>query len=146
IGLAVLFATYGSVDLAITQLMVETLMVVILVLVLRRLPKLKKASPTGSRIRDLVVAAAGGSAVTLLVLASATVELPAAVSAYYLNAAAPEAFGRNVVNVILVDFRALDTMGEIVVVAVAGIGVGSLVWLGRQRKPAIDREVEGGAS
>ncbi|MEM6854126.1 MAG: hydrogen gas-evolving membrane-bound hydrogenase subunit E [Planctomycetota bacterium] len=137
IGLAVLFATYGSVDLAITQLMVETLMVVILALVLLRLPQLTKQSTLAQRGRDLVIAAAGGTAVTLMILASATVELPATVSAYYLNRAAPDAYGRNVVNVILVDFRALDTLGEIVVVAVAGIGVASLVWLGygRRAKP-----------
>ncbi|MEM8738764.1 MAG: hydrogen gas-evolving membrane-bound hydrogenase subunit E [Planctomycetota bacterium] len=134
IGLAVLFATYGSVDLAITQLMVETLMVVILVLVLRRLPRLSRVSSLASRGRDLLIAAAGGAAVTLMVLAAAGVERPAVVSAYYLNRAEPDAFGRNVVNVILVDFRALDTLGEIVVVAVAGLGVASLVWLGRGRR------------
>lgn len=138
IGLAVLFAVYGSVDLAITQLMVETLMVVILVLVLRRLPGLTKTSSLATRGRDLLIATAGGATVTLLVLASATVNLPATVSAYYLNQAVPDAYGRNVVNVILVDFRALDTMGEIVVVAVAGVGVASLVWLshGRRARPS----------
>ena len=134
IGLAVLFAVYGSVDLAITQLMVETLLVVILVLVLMRLPRLKRTSPRATRGRDLLIAAAGGTTVTLLVLASATVSLPATVSAYYLNRAVPEAYGRNVVNVILVDFRALDTLGEIIVVAVAGVGVASLVWLSRGRR------------
>ncbi|MEM9418276.1 MAG: hydrogen gas-evolving membrane-bound hydrogenase subunit E [Planctomycetota bacterium] len=136
IGLAVLFAVYGSVDLAITQLMVETLMVVILVLVLLRLPQLTKTSKLSRRGRDLVIAAAGGATVTLMVLATATVEMPATVSAYYLNNAAPEAYGRNVVNVILVDFRALDTLGEIVVVAVAGIGVASLIWLSHGRRTA----------
>ncbi|WP_221435328.1 hydrogen gas-evolving membrane-bound hydrogenase subunit E [Algisphaera agarilytica] len=136
IGLAVLFAVYGSVDLAITQLMVETLMVVILVMVLLRLPQLTKTSKLAHRGRDLLIAAAGGTTVTLMVLATATVEMPASVSAYYLNNAAPEAFGRNVVNVILVDFRALDTLGEIVVVAVAGIGVASLIWLSHGRRTA----------
>ncbi|MEM7625376.1 MAG: hydrogen gas-evolving membrane-bound hydrogenase subunit E [Planctomycetota bacterium] len=143
VGLAVLFAVYGSVDLAITQLMVETLMVVILVLVLRRLPRLTRNSRLAGRGRDLLVAAAGGATVTLLVLASATVNLPATVSAFYLNRAVPDAFGRNVVNVILVDFRALDTMGEIVVVAVAGVGVASLVWLGHGRRA---RGEDGGAA
>jgi multicomponent Na+:H+ antiporter subunit A len=136
IGLAVIFAVYGAVDLAITQLMVETLMVVVLALVLVRLPRLTRRSSPLRRGRDLLVAGAGGATVTLLVLATATVRLPAEVSAYYLAAAAPEAFGRNVVNVILVDFRALDTLGEIVVVAVAGVGVASLVWLSRLRPPA----------
>ena len=110
------------------------LLVVILVLVLMRLPRLKRTSPRATRGRDLLIAAAGGTTVTLLVLASATVSLPATVSAYYLNRAVPEAYGRNVVNVILVDFRALDTLGEIIVVAVAGVGVASLVWLSRGRR------------
>jgi multicomponent Na+:H+ antiporter subunit A len=142
IGLALVFAVYGSVDLAITQLMVETLIVVVLVLVLLKLPKLTKRSTPSRRGRDLIVAAAGGASVTLLVLASATVQLPAVVSAYYLKASAPEAYGRNVVNVILVDFRALDTFGEIVVVAVAGIGVASLVWRGRGRRTIVEPEAD----
>ncbi|MEL7087906.1 MAG: hydrogen gas-evolving membrane-bound hydrogenase subunit E, partial [Planctomycetota bacterium] len=136
IGLAVLYAVYGSVDLAITQLMVETLIVVILVLVLLKLPRMTKASPRAVRGRDLLIAVAGGATVTLMVLASTTVNLPAEVSAYYLDRAVPDGYGRNVVNVILVDFRALDTLGEIVVVAVAGVGVASLVWLGHGRRAA----------
>ncbi len=144
IGLAVLFAVYGSVDLAITQLMVETLMVVILVLVVLRMPRLTSKSSAGSRVRDLVIAVAGGATVTLMVLASAKVQLPATVSAYYLNRAEPEGYGRNVVNVILVDFRALDTLGEIVVVAVAGIGVASLVWLGHARRSSRPTDATGG--
>lgn len=134
IGIAVLFAVYGSVDLAITQLMVETLMVILLVLVLLRMPRLRQVSSLSTRGRDLLIAAAGGATVMLLVLASATVRLPATVSAYFLAQAEPKGYGRNVVNVILVDFRALDTLGEIVVVAVAGVGVAALVWLGRPRR------------
>jgi len=144
IGLAVLFAVYGSVDLAITQLMVETLMVVILALVVLRLPRLTKKSSSSTRVRDLIIAVAGGATVTLMVLASATVKLPATVSAYYLSQAESKGYGRNVVNVILVDFRALDTLGEIVVVAVAGVGVASLVWLGRARRSRHAEDAEGG--
>ena len=142
IGIAVLFAVYGSVDLAITQLMVETLMVILLVLVLLRMPRMQRASSGSARGRDLLIAVAGGATVMLLVLTSATVRLPATVSAYFLAEAEPKGYGRNVVNVILVDFRALDTLGEIVVVAVAGVGVASLVWLGRPRR-AKGREGDG---
>ncbi|MEM1109615.1 MAG: hydrogen gas-evolving membrane-bound hydrogenase subunit E [Planctomycetota bacterium] len=150
IGLAVLFAVSGAVDLAITQLMVETLLVVILALVMLRLPAMTAKSSLPRRGRDLLIAAAGGATVTLLVLASATVELPTVVSDYYQAQAVPKAYGRNVVNVILVDFRALDTLGEIVVVAVAGVGVASLVWLGHGRRSRLidkDRpEKQGGAA
>ncbi len=134
IAIAVLFAVFGAIDVAITQLMVETLMIILLVMVLRRMPRVQRRSSTLSRARDALVALAAGATVSLLVLASASVALPANVSTFFLDRAAPEGFGRNVVNVILVDFRALDTLGEIVVVAVAAIGVGALLWAGRARR------------
>ena len=61
-------------------------------------------------------------AVTLLVLAALHVQTPTPVSDYYLKHSYSEAHGRNVVNVILVDFRALDTLGEITVLAIAALG------------------------
>jgi multicomponent Na+:H+ antiporter subunit A len=110
-----------------TQVMVETLSVIVLVLVFARLPRLVRRSGVAQRFRDLVIAGALGVAMALLVLASAAVDLDRQASSYYLAEAAPEAKGRNVVNVILVDFRALDTLGEITVVAVAGLGVAALI-------------------
>ena len=89
---------------------------VVLVLVFARLPRLVRRSGVAQRFRDLVIAGALGVAMALLVLASAAVDLDRQASSYYLAEAAPEAKGRNVVNVILVDFRALDTLGEIAVV------------------------------
>jgi multicomponent Na+:H+ antiporter subunit A len=127
LAMALLFAVYSAPDLALTQVMVETLSVIVLVLVFARLPRAVRRSGTVQRIRDLVVAASLGLTMALLVLASAGVDLEATASRYYLDASVPAAKGRNVVNVILVDFRALDTLGEITVVAVAAFGVAALI-------------------
>jgi multicomponent Na+:H+ antiporter subunit A len=127
LAMALVFALYSAPDLAMTQVMVETLSVIVLVLVFARLPKMVRRSGTLRRARDLVVAGALGLTMALLVLASAGLDLEPTTSTFYLDASLPEAKGRNVVNVILVDFRALDTLGEITVVAVAAFGVAALV-------------------
>jgi len=131
LAVALLFALYGAPDLAMTQIAVETLSVVLLVLVFVALPPVVRRSGGWSRARDVVVALAVGATMALAVIATAVVRLDADVARYYLEASVPEAFGRNVVNVILVDFRALDTLGEITVVAVAGVGVAALLAAGR---------------
>jgi multicomponent Na+:H+ antiporter subunit A len=128
-AIALLLAIFSAPDLAMTLVMVETLTVILLVLVFYHLPSFAVLRTRVERVRDLVVALAGGAMMTLLVLAAATVRMEPWVSTYYKAAAWPEALGRNVVNVILVDFRALDTLGEIVVVAVAGVGVYALLRL-----------------
>lgn len=138
LGLAYLFTVFGAPDLAITLIMVETLTVLLFTHVFHRLPPLQHRGPVGSRWRDLTLALLVGTAVTLLVLATATVDLPADAARYYATRSLPEAYGRNVVNVVLVDFRALDTLGEIVVVAVAGLGVWSLL----HRRPDSSPEEE----
>jgi multicomponent Na+:H+ antiporter subunit A len=121
-----------------TQVMVETLSVILLVLVFARLPRLVRRSRFSQRIRDLLLASALGATMSLLVLAATTVDLTTDASDYYLANSAPKAKGRNVVNVILVDYRALDTLGEIAVVAVAGLGVAALIgWrFRRERRPS----------
>ncbi len=129
--MALLFALYGAPDLAMTQIAVETLSVVLLVLVFVALPPVVRRSGGWSRLRDAAVAVAVGATMALAVVATAVVRLDADVARYYLETSVPEAFGSNVVNVILVDFRALDTLGEITVVAVAGIGVAALLAAGR---------------
>ncbi len=124
---AVVFALLGAPDLVLTQLLVETLTVVLVVLVFRRLPaSFHKTSPHRRRA-GLALGGSlglGGAAVTWLI--SGRREL-SETGAYYLDAAPEEAGGSNVVNTILVDFRALDTLGEITVLAVAAIGVFALV-------------------
>jgi len=83
---------------------------------------------------NLVVAVSAGAMLTLLVFASATVHTPADVSRYFMESSYPLAHGRNIVNVILVDFRAVDTIGEIAVVAAAAFGVLAMLRLTPWRK------------
>jgi multicomponent Na+:H+ antiporter subunit A len=127
LSMALIFVLYSAPDLALTQVMVETLSVIVLVMVFARLPRLVRRSGVAQRLRDLVVAGSLGLTMALLVLASVGVDLDPTASRFYLDASVPEAKGRNVVNVILVDFRALDTLGEITVVAVAAFGIAALI-------------------
>jgi multicomponent Na+:H+ antiporter subunit A len=134
--IAVLFAVYSAPDLALTQIMVETLTVILLVLIFYRLPSFSRLRSRAVRARDALIAGAGGAVMAGLLLASAGVQLDAAVSDALAQLSKPEGYGRNVVNVILVDFRALDTLGEITVVALAGLGVYALLKLRRRRPGA----------
>jgi multicomponent Na+:H+ antiporter subunit A len=128
-GVALQFLFFGAPDLALTQAIVETLTVVVFLFALLHLPRYQDLSTTGTRLRDLGLSLAFGGLMTVLVLLATQHDLQPAISGYFLEKSVPEAHGRNVVNVILVDFRALDTMGEITVLAVAGIGVWSLLKL-----------------
>jgi multicomponent Na+:H+ antiporter subunit A len=138
-GLALLFLFFGGPDLALTQLAVETLTVILFVLVLRRLPRLRSVSSRSQRARAAVVATGGGILMTAIVLATAASYHPAPLKTYFAQASVPLAHGRNVVNVILVDFRALDTLGEITVLAVAALGVLALRRLRADVPPGEDR-------
>ncbi|WP_089685160.1 putative monovalent cation/H+ antiporter subunit A [Billgrantia gudaonensis] len=122
-SIALTFVLFSAPDLAITQLLVETLTVILLVLVLFRLPRFANLSAPTERLRDLVVASAFGIMVTLLMLAVLGGERLPRISDYMVENSQPLGHGHNIVNVILVDFRALDTLGEIFVLALAAIGV-----------------------
>ena len=131
IGLVVslVFLLLGGPDLAMTQFAVETLSVLLFVLVLWRLPKFRAWSTVPVRVRDGVLAVAAGGLVAFLVLSATSVPADGALSAYFAQSSVPFGKGRNVVNVILVDFRALDTLGEITVLALAALGVYALMGL-----------------
>jgi multicomponent Na+:H+ antiporter subunit A len=126
-SIALIYVLYSAPDLAMTQILVETLTVVLFVLILYRLPKYVKLSGTASRIRDAIIALIFGAMMTTLVLIAAKVQLQDTISGFFAENSLPQANGRNIVNVILVDFRALDTMGEITVLSVAALGVFSLL-------------------
>ncbi|MEM8884278.1 MAG: hydrogen gas-evolving membrane-bound hydrogenase subunit E [Planctomycetota bacterium] len=133
-GIGMLFLLRGGPDLALTQIAVETMAVLLLLTVLQRRPLTESAPQDGKRVLDNVIALAVGAVFTGLAWAAApdgTLRAPAEAIA---KASEPEGFGRNVVNVILVDFRALDTMGEIFVLAIAALGVTAL--LRRVPRPA----------
>ncbi len=125
-GVALTFVWFGAPDLAMTQFAVETLTVMVLVLVLYRLPRFSRFSSRAGRLRDALIAGAVGVVMGSFALAAA---VPAArhVSDYFVANSLLLARGRNIVNVILVDFRGLDTLGEITVLATAAMGVYALL-------------------
>ncbi len=135
-GVAIVFIYFGAPDLAMTQLVVETLSVVLLVAAFYYLPPFKKRSNRKSRRNDAVVAALTGLVMMMLVLLATGVQVADPVSDYYAQTSVPLGHGRNIVNVILVDYRALDTLGEITVLALAGIGSLALLKLRSRREDA----------
>jgi multicomponent Na+:H+ antiporter subunit A len=133
----VLFLVWGAPDLALTQILVETLTLVIFVLVLRHLPE--RFEPVrwraGNGIRALISIVVGLFVTGFALIASQERAGINATAIEYLERSVPEAGGQNVVNVILTDFRAFDTLGEIAVLCVAAMGIASLVLAGRGSEP-----------
>src|SRR5262245_16650506 len=137
-AMAGLFVVLGGADLALTQVAIETLTTVLFVLVLRRLPdRFEGRAPFGGRAVRVAAAAAVGVTVFLLALTAAGQHPSLPVSDQVVARGLPDGHGRNLVNVILVDFRGYDTLGEITVLAAAAIGVVALARAGRRpRGPA----------
>ena len=125
-GIAMLYLYYGAVDLAITQFLAETVLMVLFVMVIYYLPEFAILSSKKSRLRDGIISIGVGVFITLIVLKAKFLNLETPVSEFFVANAYTEAHGRNIVNVILVDFRALDTMGELTVLTLAAAGVYSL--------------------
>lgn len=137
-GVAVLFLIFGAIDVAITQLMVETLFVVLIAAVMIKLPKFsgKEHPGAGGGIRDASIAIGCGVVIGVITVAVGLSPLDLSITEFYEAASLPQAYGRNIVNVILVDFRALDTLGEVAVVAIAALAVIALVTVRPQREPS----------
>jgi multicomponent Na+:H+ antiporter subunit A len=136
-GVAMTFLLFGAPDLAMTQFSVETLTVLIYVLVFRHFRNLGGLSPRLVRYRDALIAAGIGTLIGGLVLSVSTTETAARLREYFVEFGPTLGHGRNIVNVILVDFRAFDTMGEITVLATAAIGVRALLRLGMAEGPDV---------
>jgi multicomponent Na+:H+ antiporter subunit A len=132
-GVAVMYALLGAPDLAMTQFAVETLTVVIFVLVFSRLRGFGDLSSRSVKIRDALVAIAAGAVVTTLVLFIGASGTSSRLATYFAENAPRLAHGSNVVNVILVDFRGFDTLGETTVLVTVAIGVRALLLIGRGR-------------
>ena len=128
-GVALVFLLFSAPDLAMTQFAIETLSVILLVLVLLKLPRYKAFSTISERFRDALVALSGGAVTTILVIAVTASERKSKLVDYFAENSLILAKGRNVVNVILVDFRGFDTLGEITVLSAAAIGVYALIKL-----------------
>lgn len=127
-GSALIFLLNGAPDVALTQFSVEVLLVLILVALLLRVPE-RTASTRRPREKRLDILLSVGFALVVFVALAATVALPldGRISEFYAATSYLEAHGRNVVNVVLVDYRAIDTLGEVVVVAFAAISVWGLL-------------------
>jgi multicomponent Na+:H+ antiporter subunit A len=143
-AMAALFVVQGAPDLALTQAAIETLGTVLFVLALRRLPaRFERRSTSRTRALRLAVSLVVGLTVFGFALAAGTDTQPRDVSDQMVERSLPDGHGRNVVNVILVDFRGLDTLGEITVLAVAGIGAVALARAGRRPRSAPSVPVAG---
>ncbi|WP_074381432.1 monovalent cation/H+ antiporter subunit A [Bartonella doshiae] len=140
------FLWLSAPDLAITQLVVEVVTAILLLLGLRWLPKrLHNPAPTSvhffvylRRVRDFVMAFVGGAGVAWLSFAMMTRPQGTTVSDFFLTNAYSSAGGRNVVNVLLVDFRGFDTIGEIVVLVIVSLTVFALLRRFRPAPESID--------
>ncbi len=135
-GVALTFALYGAPDLAMTQFAVETLTAVIFVYVFWQFPQVVERSSRRVRVRDGVIALISGCAIAALTFNSAMSPTSSRLPEFYAEAAPTLAHGRNIVNVILVDFRALDTLGEITVLVTAAVGVVALMRIAAEEKGA----------
>jgi multicomponent K+:H+ antiporter subunit A len=137
------FLWFSAPDLALTQLVVEVVTTVLILLGLRWLPKRDKnlripalsteLAARARRVRDLLIAIAAGGGVGWLAFAMMSRPFPESTSTFFLERALTEGGGTNVVNVMLVDFRGFDTFGEIVVLGVVALTVYALL---RRFRPA----------
>ncbi len=128
-SIGIIFVIYGAPDVALTTFAIETLNVILFVLVLYRLPRFLKLSRSSNRVRDSLIAGGVGVFMTLIVLYATSFELSPELKRFFAAASLPEGKGRNIVNVILVDFRALDTLGEMTVLAIAAVGIFAMLKL-----------------
>jgi multicomponent Na+:H+ antiporter subunit A len=128
-SVALVFVLYGAPDVAMTQFLIETLTVILFVLVFYHLPESPELSSRTARVRDAALALVVGALMTALVLVAVDVQYHKPISHYFVDNSVEQAHGRNVVNVILVDFRGLDTLGEITVLSAAAIGVYAMLRL-----------------
>ena len=132
-GVASIFAIYSAPDLAITQISVETLSVVLFAWVVYKLPVFQEFSSKRTIRFDMILSATMGILTTILLLKSEALDMGNSISHQLSEWSYPLANGANIVNVILVDFRALDTLGEIVVLSIAAVGVWALIDSQRQK-------------
>jgi len=139
----VTFIWFSAPDLALTQLIAETVTTVLILLGLRWLPLRRQTAPPvgpawrrlGRRVRDLVIALAAGTGMAALAWTVMSRPFPQSISGFFLEHALTQGGGTNVVNVMLVDFRGFDTFGEICVLGVVALTVYALL---RRFRPAAE--------
>ena len=130
LGMVLLFATSGAPDLALTQILVETVTLVAFALVLRRIPsRMGEHNASVRPILRAVLAAAVGATMAMVALVATAARSATPISESFPDLAYELGHGKNVVNVALVDLRGWDTMGELSVLILAATGVASLVFV-----------------
>lgn len=126
--MSLLFLFQGAPDLAFTQFSVEALSIIIILAIVNRMPFNETEYRTKrEKWRDAVIALSVGGSITLLLILLTSLAFNPEISDFYANSSLSQAYGRNIVNVILVDFRALDTLGEITVLALSALAAAVLI-------------------
>ena len=124
IFMSVFFIIQGAPDVAMAQIMIEILTVILIVIALRKSRiNAEPQQPLTSKMIRLLIAGIIGAALTIILLLIVKQPFDNTLSQYFIAHSLPQAYGRNVVNVILVDFRSLDTFGEALVILATGLGV-----------------------
>jgi len=134
IAISIIFMEAGAPDLAITFFLIDALTITIFVLILHRLPKKMLRKKNLDRFRDGFIAIGTGLLVTLILFSITYNPLNSKLKEFYAENSYSAAKGKNLVNVILVDFRVFDTLGEICVLAIAALGVFALVNYKKNKK------------
>ena len=138
-SVALFFVIFKAPDLALTQLVIETVSVALFLLAFKHLPALSNHGQTKrNRLANLLISAGVGITVALVALSAHSQKLLPSISQYYKDTVATEAGGGNIVNVILVDYRGFDTLFEIAVLSIAGLGVLGMIRLRLARKESKD--------
>ena len=133
-GVGLIFIFFGAPDVAITQFLVETLTVILFVLILHKLPEFRNFKRFRLERAIIIVPVLFGSLMTFILLLITNSRLVSDLKTFFVENSYTLGKGKNIVNVILVDFRALDTMGEITVLTIAAIGIFSLLNLKLKNK------------
>jgi multicomponent Na+:H+ antiporter subunit A len=134
-SIALFFVVFRAPDLALTQLVIETVSVSLFLLCFFHLPKqLRKEERVRFKLTNLLISIGVGSIVTLIALSAHSNKLFDSIAYYYMANTYEKAGGKNMVNVILVDFRGFDTMFEICVLAIAALGIFAMIKLRLTRR------------
>ncbi|HLR14631.1 MAG TPA: hydrogen gas-evolving membrane-bound hydrogenase subunit E [Bacillota bacterium] len=134
-SVAMLFVLYRAPDLALTQLVIETVTVVLFLLCFYHFPKLKKRTESvGTKSMNLFISIGFGTLMAMIGITAHSTDWFDKISDYFIETSLPEGGGSNIVNVILVDMRGVDTLFEITVLGIAGLAIYSLIKLKKNKE------------
>lgn len=122
LGVSFFFIVNGAIDLAITQLLVEILSIVILLITLRK-SNIVRPKINIINVANTFTAITFGTLITIIMLFIKTIPFNETLSSFYIDNSLTNGYGKNIVNVILVDFRSFDTFGEVVVIIATAVGI-----------------------